>query len=493
MTDWIRLNATPETVTMQLDETDIAYLPAHRQLDLFATGELSPRDVVSAQIKRAEVLNHELVAFGDCCFEQALKQAAKAEAQWRRGKARPLEGITLAVKDAQNIAGQRTTYGSLAFRDNIAETTDPMIQRLLNAGVILVGRTTTSELCISGVNRSSVWGLGRNPWNRAYSPGGSSGGSAAALAAGLVTLATGTDMGGSIRVPASACGLAGYKPPHGRNPDSYPHALDLFCVCGPLARTAVDVVHMQNVTAGRHWQDHHSLPAPPPLDSAVTSVDGLRIACSIDLSYRRIDPEVRQKTLDALACFRRLGCIATEVNLGWTDEIDADFGHWIDFMWTGRTLVSLLETSPDLLPHSLKSLARVAQRRKPEDLLRVYRRMQLMNERFGQVMSAHDIFICPTMAVPAVKADQDIMKGGLLIDGEEVDAEFGYSMTHQFNMLGYCPVVSVASGLSSSGIPTGLQIVGRPFDDATVIKAALAFEAERGPWFGSSRLRPPLS
>jgi Asp-tRNA(Asn)/Glu-tRNA(Gln) amidotransferase A subunit family amidase len=108
-------------------------------------------------------------------------------------------------------------------------------------------------------------------------------------------------------------------------------------------------------------------------------------------------------------------------------------------------------------------------------------------------MSAHDIFICPTMAVPAVGVDQDAMKGGLIIDGEEVDAEFGYSMTHQFNMLGYCPVVSVASGLSKTGVPTGIQIAGRPFDDATVLKAALAFEGARGPWYGSSRLRPPLS
>jgi amidase len=119
--------------------------------------------------------------------------------------------------------------------------------------------------------------------------------------------------------------------------------------------------------------------------------------------------------------------------------------------------------------------------------------MQSMNESFGSVLSAHDIFLCPTMAVPAVKVVQDREKGGLVIDGEEVVAEFGYSMTHQFNMLGFCPVASVASGLSKTGVPTGCQIAGRSFDDVTVLKAALAFEAARGPWSGSSRLRPPLS
>jgi amidase len=477
---------------MHQSETDLAYLSASSQIELFARRELSPKDVVLAQIKRAEASNPGLVVFGDRYFSSALAQADVAESRWLRGEARPLEGISLAVKDAQNIAGQRTTYGSFAFRDNVAESTDPMIERLLEAGAILLARTTTSELCISGVNRSSMWGLGRNPWNVAYSPGGSSGGSAAALAAGFVTLATGTDMGGSIRVPASACGIAGYKPPHGRNADSYPNSLDLFCACGPMARTVSDIIRMQNVTAGSHWRDHHSLPKPSPLDITIQSVHGLRIAYSIDLSYRRIDPIVRKNTLEMIELFRQLGCTVSEVDLGWTADIDADCVHWFNLMWTGRTLISLLEKSPELLPEGLKPAARDALRSQPGDLLGVYRRMQSMNDSFGSVMSAHDIFICPTMAVPAVRADQDVVESGLVIDGEEVDPEFGYSMTHQFNMLSYCPVISVPSGLSDRGVPTGLQIVGQPFDDATALRAALAFEAARGLWYGSSQMRPSL-
>ena len=147
----------------------------------------------------------------------------------------------MAVKDAQRVAGQRTTYGSPIYRANIAERSDPMIERLLAAGAIIHARTTVSEFCLSGVCHSRLWNTTFNPWNRRFSPGGSSGGSGAALAAGMTLLATGTDMGGSIRVPASACGVVGYKPPHGRNPEGPPFNVDRFNHCGPLARSVGDV------------------------------------------------------------------------------------------------------------------------------------------------------------------------------------------------------------------------------------------------------------
>ncbi|MFO0991246.1 MAG: amidase [Hyphomicrobiales bacterium] len=474
-------------------DIDLVYYSAQQLVGLFARRAISPVDVVKAQIARAEKFNFELVAFGDCYFDAALRFAAEAEARWLRGEARPLEGITLAVKDAQNIAGQRTTYGSLAFKDNVPELTDPMIERLQGAGAIILARTTTSELCLSGVNRSSMWGLGQNPWNTACSPGGSSGGSAAALAAGFTTLATGTDMGGSIRVPASACGLVGFKPPHGRNPDAYPNSLDIFCVCGPLARNVADVITMQNNTAGSHWRDPHSLPKPPAVSSVPGSLKGLRVAYSLDLSYRKVDPEVRKNTLVAIDLFRALGCEVDEVDLEWTADIDRICVHWFNAMWSGRTLVNLLEHKPGFLPDFLTAAARDAQASTAGDLALVYGMIERMNRSFGRVMADYDLFLCPTMTVPAVRANQDFLPGGLTIDGAEVDPEFGYSVTHQFNMLGTCPVVSVPSGFSTLGAPTGLQIAGRPYDDATVLGAALAYEAARGPWYLTPETRPRLS
>jgi Asp-tRNA(Asn)/Glu-tRNA(Gln) amidotransferase A subunit family amidase len=162
-------------------------------------------------------------------------------------------------------------------------------------------------------------------------------------------------------------------------------------------------------------------------------------------------------------------------------------------MWSGRTLVELLEHRPQFLPDFLRNAAHNAQSTKPGDLALVYAMIDKMNGSFGRVMTDHHLFLCPTMTIPAVRADQDIVDGGLRIDGEDVDPEFGYSTTHQFNMLGTCPVVSVPSGFSAMGVPTGLQIVGRPFDDATVLRAALAYEEERGLWYLTSETRPVLS
>jgi Asp-tRNA(Asn)/Glu-tRNA(Gln) amidotransferase A subunit family amidase len=196
---------------------------------------------LKAIVRRHQSINIKLNCFSDQYIDEAAKSAKASEARWMRDEARPLEGLPVAVKDAQRIAGKRTTFGSPIYKDNIEVDSDPMIERLVEAGAIIHARTTTSELCISGICRSPMWGETLNPWNLAYGPGGSSGGSGAALAAGLTTLATGTDMGGSIRVPASACGVVGFKPPHGRNPDGTPWNLDLFNHCGPLTQTVGDV------------------------------------------------------------------------------------------------------------------------------------------------------------------------------------------------------------------------------------------------------------
>ncbi len=474
------------------DADDLCYAASSELLRRFAAREVSPRDVVEAQIARATRIDPQITAFGDRCFANAVKQATAATERWMAGTARPLEGLTLAVKDAQNVAGQRTTYGSAAFRDNVAPSHDPMIARLIDAGAILLARTTTSELCLSGVCRSSMWGTSRNPWNLDYGPGGSSGGSAAALAAGLVTLATGTDMGGSIRVPASACGVAGFKPPHGRNPDGFPACLDPFSACGPLARDVADLALMQNVTAGRHWSDPQSLPRPEPLAMHPGRVDGLRLAYSLDLSYRRVDPDVREATLRALALLAELGCHVEEVDLQWTDEIDRACVHWFNVMWPGRILIDLLERRPEHLTPDLNAAAMTAKATRAEDVMAVFACIDRMNRTLGPILETHDLLLCPAMTVPAVPAGLDPVQGTLVIDAEAVDPEFGYSTTHPFNMLSACPALSLPSGRSATGVPIGLQIVGRPYDDATVVRLALAYEAARGLWYRDPVHRPAL-
>ena len=202
-----------------MNDLDLGYLPGHAALRLFGERRLSPVEVLEAQIRRAERVNPRINAFTDNYFDEALEQARRAEAAYSGGGTpRPLEGLTLVVKDSQNVAGKRTTHACLAYHDNVAPDTDPAVQRLLDAGAILVAKTTTPEFCSAGVTSSKLFGVTGTPWNPAMTAGGSSGGSAAALGAGMATLATGSDIAGSIRVPAACCGVVGYKPPYGRIP-----------------------------------------------------------------------------------------------------------------------------------------------------------------------------------------------------------------------------------------------------------------------------------
>jgi amidase len=473
-----------------MSDEDLCYLTARQAVELFARRDLSPRELMHAVLRRIAVINPGINAFGDQFPEEAFAAAAKAEARWMKGTARALEGVPLAVKDAQRVHGQRTTFGSPAYRDNIAEGSDPTIERLIAAGAILHARTTVSEFCYSGICRSQLWGTTRNPWNRNNNPGGSSGGSAAALAAGMTLIATRTDMGGAIRNPPSACGVAGYKPPHGRNPDGEPFNVDRFNHCGALARSVGDLGLVQSIISGHHPRDPDSLRERVVVPAHADPIAGMRIAWSPDLSYHRVDPEVRRNTEQAVLAFRELGCSVDEVDLGWTEEIDRIATGWYESSTPGRMIAETAKSTPSLLSPEIARLARSFARK--ISLAEVFELMNAMWRPLSAMFEEHDVFLCPTMTVAAVPAEHSMWAEDFTIDSVVVDPEYGYSMTHQFNILGNCPAMSIPSGRTSAGVPTGLQIVGRPFDDVSVFRAALAFEDKVGGWYASPESRPPL-
>lgn len=462
-------------------DDELQHLGAAEALRRFRARSLSPLELMRAVIARAEAVEPQLGAFTTRHFERALEQARRAEARYARRSGEPgaLEGLPLAVKDESAMAGERTTSGSLILRDHVDAATSPCVERLLEAGAIVHARSAAPEFSCATVTHSRLWGVTRNPWNPAFTPGGSSGGSAAALAAGSTTLATGSDIAGSIRIPASCCGVVGFKPPYGRVPGDSPFSFDFYNHEGPLARSVADCALLENAMAGPHPRDVTSLRPKLEIPAALDGIRDWRIAWSMDLGYFRVDPEVARNTRAALGVFRDLGCAVEEVELGWTADVEraalCHLGHLFG-AWIARDL----EAHRSLMTDYAIDFAERGQRTTAEGFLEAMEVAGRMYETLGPLLETHDALICPTTACPALPADHDPARDEIRIDGAAVDPVLGWVMTYPFNMLSRCPVISVPSGRAASGVPTGIQIVGRTYDDVAVFRAAAAYEAALG-------------
>jgi Asp-tRNA(Asn)/Glu-tRNA(Gln) amidotransferase A subunit family amidase len=475
-----------------MNPADLVYLSATQALEQFEQGQLSPVTLLDALIERAERVEPTINAFADTYFDEAREQAREAAERYAgRGPApRPLEGIPLAVKDDTAIRGRRTTAGSLFKRDCVDDHTDPSVERLVEAGAIVHARTTCPEFCWAWVCYSRLHGVTRNPWNPKYTPGGSSGGSAAALAAGTATLATGTDSGGSIRMPSAMCGLVGFKPPYGRNPTSPSCSFDVYNHIGPMTRSIEDAALMQNVMSGQHPADHASVRESLCIPPELPGVEGLRVAYSIDLGFHQVSEDVQRNTRDALAAFEEAGAVVSEVSIDWAADATVLAGHWGDHL-NAPAFADAMEHHPDQVcdytPGFAAQCAEVSTRDFREAVLGAGR---IWLEHLGPLLFAHDAFVCPTVAVPHVPADLPSWED-CEIDGVPVKVDGSWVMTLLFNMFSRCPVLAVPSGFTDSEMPTGIQIVGRPFDDVAVFRVGAALARTR-PWLDWSRRRPAL-
>ena len=474
-----------------MDDLDLCYLPGHKAIELFRARKLSPVDLVKAQIRRAETVDGALNAFTDTYFDEALEQARQAETAYGRsdGRLRPLEGLTLAVKDSHDLKGKRTTHGSVVHEHNVAAGTCPTNQRLLDAGAIVLAKTTTPEFCSAGVTYSKLFGVTGTPWNREFTSGGSSGGSGAALGAGMATLATGSDIAGSIRVPAACCGVVGYKPPYGRIPGSPPFNLDFYCQTGPLARTVADCALMTNVMSGPHPDDIATLRETIDLPAAYDGIEGWRIAWSADLGFFPVAPEVRQGLLDIVALLRDLGAVVEEVDIGWDSGVTEAAAAYLDHLF-GRELARSYEAHGAQLCDYNIFYAERAGASDTETFLATYERAADMYRTMAPLLERYHAFICPTVVTHEVRADAKPWET-IGIEGRDVITDFDWVMTHPFNMLSRLPVLAVPAGIAANGLPTGVQIVSRSFDDHRVFQLAAAVEKAR-PWLDCTERRPPL-
>jgi Asp-tRNA(Asn)/Glu-tRNA(Gln) amidotransferase A subunit family amidase len=470
--------------------TDLAYIGAAKALRLFRDRKLSPVELLEAQLERIDAAAGSLNAVCFTYADEARDAARQAEARYAAGQPTgALEGLPTALKDENMMAGKVTTYGSLLYADHVADRNAPVVQRLLDAGAVVHARTTTPEFSCAPFCHSRQWGVTRNPWNRDFTPGGSSGGAGAALAAGLTTLATGSDIGGSIRIPAAASGVVGFKPPYGRVPSTPPFNLDHYNHPGPMARSVEDCLLMQNVLAGPHPQDIASLKPRLTLPVDRGGVRGWRIAFSVDFGFMPVDPEVRANTLRAVEVFRDLGAEVVEVDLGWTWEVyHAAATHHATLF--GAWLADYLDQADRMTDYAV-DFARRSLSVSTRDYLASLGVEGRIYAQFGPMIEAFDLFLCPTLAIPAVPADFGL-GDPLTVDGVAVDPYLGWTMAWPFNMLGRCPVLALPSGRAANGVPTGIQLVGRTYDDAAVFRAGLAFESAVGGWYLSAETRPAL-
>jgi amidase len=462
---------------------DLIYLSATEAVERFKTKSLSPVELLRAQIDRIEKLEPSLNALTYTYFDKALEQARMAETRYARGQAvRPLEGITCAIKDFHAIEGEIATSGSRVFADFRPDQTTPTIERLIDAGAIVHGRTTTSEFAHAGVTKSLLWGISRNPWNPEFSPGGSSGGAGASLAAGYTTVADGSDAGGSIRVPASLNGVFGYKPPWGRNPLGREHPGEWLLHYGPLARSVADCALMQNVTSGVHPADFYSLRDKVVLPSKFEGIEGMKIAFSMDLGYYEIDKTVRANTHAAIETLRSLGATVDDVEIGWGVEVrDAFAVRWqaIFHVLVGGIMP---QWHDEIDPYVVKMLERGKQI-SLSTFYGVNKVRQDMYKTLSKIFENYDLLMCPTTATTHIPADRN-SEDPLIIDGKSIEDTFsGWLLTYPFNLVSMCPVMSVPTGFDAkTRIPTGMQLIGKTYDDMTVFRGAAAFEGATRPW-----------
>lgn len=460
-----------------------AVAPAH-PLDLPATviaagiraGEFSAEAVVAESLRRARIVGEALNAFTLLREEAALAAAREADRRAAGGGAAPaLLGVPFAAKDLTPTKDDLTTLGSWTRDDWTPAQSALCIRRLEAAGAILIGKTTTPEFAHSSFTASPRWGITRNPWNAARTSGGSSGGSAVAVAAGVVPFAEGTDMGGSVRIPAAFTGIVGLKPSLGRIPMTIlPSVFDNISHFGPLARTVEDAAAFMAAAAGPDDEDISSLPLPFSAEKARTgSLAGRRFALSLDLGYYGVDASVEAAILAAADALRAAGAVVEPVEIGWTRAVnDRWYDLWCVFMaaFFGEALAAHRGRMDPLVVALIeRGLTMNATAYKKVELLRTE-----MWHDLAAILSRYDALLCPTCAITAPPAGAD--------DNDYVadlpDGRFrGLDMTCPFNLLPQCPALSVPAGLAGDGLPVGLQVVGRRYADEAVLAAGGAIVA----------------
>lgn len=454
---------------------DLCFMPASELLARYRARQLSPVEITRAVLARIERVNPVINAYCRVDAEGALAAARQSEARWQRGESRGLlDGVPTSIKDIVLTKGWPTLRGSRTIDPNQTWDEDaPATARLREHGAVLLGKTTTPEFGWKGVTDSPLTGITRNPWNTAMTPGGSSGGASAQLAAGLGQLAIGTDGGGSIRIPSGLAGVVGLKPSFGRVP-AYPLSpFGTVAHLGPMARTVRDAALMLNVLALPDARDWFALP-PDDRDYVAdldSGVKGLRVAFSPALGYARVDPEVAAIVADAARVFTDLGAIVEQTDPGFADPTPIFRIHWRVGAFNG--LRTIPREKHALMDQGLVSEIEAGSRIGLAEYLDAVAARGQLGVHMRKFHTRYDLLLTPALAVPAFEV------GRLTPPGPDGGDWTGWTpFTYPFNLTQQ-PAASVPCGFTKGGLPVGLQIVGPMHNDALVLRAAYAFEQAR--------------
>lgn len=479
---------------IDLSPPDLSYTSVAEQRQLLLNKLVTPRDLVGAALDRIQAVQPVLNCFVEIWNDEARSRAIELGHEPLTPETfieRPLWGIPVAIKDTTPWAGHRVTLGSATHRHHIAERTAYVVDALLAAGAIIVGSTNTPEFAHASITDNPLWGATRNPWNLARSPGGSSGGAGAAVASGCVAIAEGSDMGGSVRIPAAWCGVIGLKPSLGRIPmDSLPGLWDTLSHHGPLARSVDDIWEFLLATQGPSRRDPWSvLPALVRPVRNKLDATALRVGLSVDLGCWAVDPEIALTVEQAANEIARAGAQVERVDPGFSAQDELTWiAMWSVFMasYYGHLLnTHRYELDPDVV-----RLIEAGNRMSAADYKRLELRRSEVWRRIMAIFDHHDVIVCPTMAQapkPATKVEERLRPAPAQDGRFHAD-----DMTTVWNLVAPCPAISVPGGRFSTGVheglPIGVQIIGRPGRDDQVLELARIIES----WSGSPQWRPPL-
>ena len=461
---------------------DLGFLGAAELVKRFGAGTLSPPEVLEACLAQIERHDGRLNAMAHVAADSARVAARESAQRWAQGRPLgPLDGVPVAVKDLIPVAGMPLRYGSAASDDGPVAQDAPSVTNLRRAGAVITGKTNTAEHGWKGVCDNPLTGITRNPWNPELTPGGSSGGSGVAVATGMAALALGGDEGGSIRIPASFCGIAGLKPTWGRVPLHQPAVCGTWSHVGPMARCVADLALALNALAHPDPRDWESLPETGTDYTAnlAQGVRGLRVALSPGIGHVALDGEVEAAVRAAAEVFRDLGATVVEATPAIGNPIEP---YYVLVRMAARAIVDSVPASRrQLLEGVLRKDAADADRHSGMDV----KYAEMEQRRLGSVMASffgdHDILLTATTAVPPFVVGIDDPGNGKRTDLQWTGTLFPFNLTR-------LPAASVPCGRTEAGLPIGLHLVGARHDDATVLRAAAAYEAAV-PGIG----RPPLA